>query len=671
MPSDLGRRLAALSCLATLSVAASNSFQLPWVIATAVAALVVGLSSSDWITVSEPRPLHWTGWAQVASHLVPGWVLLMLGAAGNLDYLPHKAALGLWIAGAAWALVGAWRLSRLYSPPDAEAGSRWPMIVVGAAVVAFAAFLRLWNLDTVPLNVDIDEGVMQLVARAVYRDPILLKFAPHLLEAGVTPPDAVFAPFFSGGYTMMRLYYFVLGAGCEIFGFNLFGARVSDAIVGIVSVALLFDGLRRVSSPALATVAAVLLAAGHAHIAYSRVATGNIQTALAVALPFSLLCRLWAAPTYVNAVAMGIALALVVQLYQSSVIVPGLLAAAVVLVLLKPVRWRTVFVAIAITVVTAVSAAMPFAAAAWKWSEGLLSRTNSMARTSPESLAALGREVYGTDRPEVALAYQVLNAVTVFQNGSDISTPYGVHAPMADRYTAALMIPGFVVALLTLRNVVSAGALVFTFGYLLTGLALVYPIGYQRATGALPAAAAIAALGLVQCADVLWKGSSPLLRIGRFLTLAVFTSLCVAASLHVYFVEYDLAFARTTTDVEAGWAARRYGSDYRVHFLSCLRRITDLGQPMPSCEYLDILAGDVGFRPLEGDPIGYVKTTPATGADLFILWPGQTDLLAALLERFPQARVERWRAEMSEEGRLYLVFVGEPRSTAAATQPSS
>jgi hypothetical protein len=514
----------------------------------------------------------------------------------------------------------------------------------------------LWSLDSIPRNVDVDEGVMPMLALGVYGDARVAPFAPHLLDETRTPADALFAPYVMGAYTSMRLYYYLLGAGTQLFGFNIFGVRIADALIGIVCVALLFDGLRRVSNLTLATVAAFLLAASHAHIAYSRFGTGNIQTALTVALLFYLLCRVWSAPTFLNTSLFGVVVALSVQLYQTSLLAPLLLAAAVgLLIMVRPRRWRALMVSTAIFTLTCASAAAPFGVAVWKWGDLMLTRARDMGLFAPARMEAM-KQAYQTDRETIVVAHQLFNALTVFQRGRDASTPYDVDAPMADRYTASLMIPGLVVAVLALRHVAAAAALVFTAGYLIIGLGGVYPIGYQRVTGALPLAPVIAALGLVTCADVLFAGRKRLLRAGRISLLVGLTALCAVASLKIYFVDHPPSTRHATPESEAGRIAARYAEGYRVHLVSWPRRASNAGEPLPGYEVQDVLAGDVAIRPLDQDPLAYARTVQPAGADLFILLSWDAKAIAALQRRFPAVRVERSGTEVAP-GILTLVFL--------------
>jgi hypothetical protein len=90
----------------------------------------------------------------------------------------------------------------------------------------------------------------------------------------------------------------------------------------------------------------------------------------------------------------------------------------------------------------------------------------------------------------------------------DTNPQYGIWLPMADRYTAALMIPGAVLLLLAFRQFLSVNALVFTVGILLTALGMQKTFGYERTPGVLPLAMTVPAIALVQCWGTLFAGRS-------------------------------------------------------------------------------------------------------------------------------------------------------------------
>ncbi|HUI25164.1 MAG TPA: glycosyltransferase family 39 protein [Candidatus Kryptonia bacterium] len=636
---DGARRFAALVCLGSSYQLAVTNFDVRWLVAATVSAVIVATGVSCWSEPpNNPQRLPRLGTADLLLRLVPGWLLMTITAALKFAHVSPRLVLWTWIAGAAWLVAGSWTLSRsqAVSTPKYDRLT----LICGVFVVAAAASLRLWRIDAVPRYVHCDEGTMALAARAFYANPDRDWFAP--------PPHA-------GAYSIMQLFYALVGWGQLLFGFNLFGARLSDVVFGILSIALLFDGLRRVTNLRVATTASLLLAVNHCHLAYSRIASGYIQTAFVVALAFDLLSRVWSRPTYFNAALLGVAMALGVQTYPSSLVALPLLVTAVGLLAAAIPQRRTILVApLVIFALSCATAGAPFGVAILQQGNELLGRSHEITIFSPQVMDGLKRDVYQTDSAVTVVAQQAWLALRGFHAGHDHQPQYGVLQPMADRYTAALMLPGAVLLVLGLRQFVAIDALVFTLGYLWFGLGMQWAPGFNRTTGALPLAMVLPAVALVQCAGTLWAGRAWMLRRARELTIAAALTLCVIANLKIYFVDYGNSLVWGDGPSEAGWTARRYARDYTVHLVDW---------PQPGPEGLRLIAGELPVTlPRESNSVSYVQTAPVSGSDLFILDDQDRAARDALLARFPAARVEQWRAHPVHGPRLVLVFVGEPRS---------
>ena len=299
---DLGQRLAALACLASAyQFAASGFADGRWLVAILLSALIVATAPPFWARPDPAVPprLGWPSRRWTATTFVPGWLLMLGAAAGKAAGLEAHLATYIWLAGAVWLLAGAWSASRrLPGVATPRSVHVWAVIVV-----ATAAALRVWHMDTVPRYVHHDEMVMSRVG---------LQYLLHGLDWFTVQRG-------NGDFTNMPLAFIPAGIGVWIGGsLNLFWARLPDVILGILSVWLVFDGLRRVATTPLAVVAALLLAANHCHVHYSRIASTYMHSAFFVSLLFALFSRLWTAPTYVTAVLLGISGVIGMQTYHAS-----------------------------------------------------------------------------------------------------------------------------------------------------------------------------------------------------------------------------------------------------------------------------------------------------------------------------------------------------------------
>jgi hypothetical protein len=538
------QRFAAFACIAGAYQAATTYFAQVWVLVTVVAAALMATAPPHWVLPEgDPPVLRWPSRAHLWQRLFPGWLLMAAAGGAKLAGLSPHVTLWTWLAGLLWLLIGARSTGAASSGTREGSSSVRAAWICGLLVVLFAAALRLWEIDTVPRRVHCDEGTTVMIGQQFFADPDRDWFG--MREAG--------------SYTTMSLCYVLAGVGVWIDGLNLVAARLPDVVLGILSVALLFDGLRRVSTLPVALVAALLLAANHTHIGFSRIASSYIQTAFVVSLVFGLFSRVWTTPSYLNVVLLGAAVALGVQTYRASLLVFPLICSCIgLLLLLRPSQWRARRVPLAFLAVTWATASAPFAVALWEQGDQMMERSRTINIFAEHKMEQLKREVYQTDSAVEVVLQQAWNSLLGFHRGYDHQPQYGSLYPMADRYTAALMIPGSVLALLAIRRFLAANALVFTAGYLLFGLGMQWAPGFNRATGALPLGMVLPALALVQSCSVLWRGRGWPLRGARHLCIAAGTVLCVYTSVHIYFVDYMFSRRMGDSSSEAGWAAREY-----------------------------------------------------------------------------------------------------------------
>lgn len=635
---DIVRRIAAVVCLATAYRFVTTGFEQVWLYATLLSAAVVATGPAAAQAPPPPQPLPWPDSRQLLARLAPGWVL-MAAAAGlkALHAAPQIVAL-TWLCGAVVLLAGAAVTSRRLAVAPAAGPATWIWLAV---ILAFAAALRLWEIDAIPRQVHCDEGTVTFAAQRFYANPDRDWFAPP--ERG-------------GSYSIMNLFFALVGLGTLPLGLNLVGARASDVVLGTLSVGLLFDALRRSADLRVAVAGAVLLAANHCHVAYSRIASGYIQTAFVVSLLFCLGGRLWARPTYLNAAALGIAAALGVQTYPASLVsLPLLVATLAVLVAVDGRRRRGVGAAVVLFAISCTCAAAPYGVALWQQGDEMLGRSREINIFAPHMMEKLKKQVYHTDSTPEVVAAQAWNAIRGFQVGRDAQPQYGINQPMADLYTGALIVPGVVFALFGLRRFPNAAGLIFGVGYLLLGLGLQYAPGFNRTTGALPAGTTVAALALVSCCSTFWRGRFALLRIARDLSIGAVLTLAVAANLQIYFVDFVFGHVTGDADSETGWIAREYAGRYRIHLVHVW---------LPGFEGLRLLTTDVPVIFNESrDPVGYVRSVEPSGDDLFILRSEDPAARDALLERFPNARVEERRRHPVHGPTMVLVFVEDSETS--------
>lgn len=635
--ADIARRLAALACLVSAYYWAESGFyERGWLHALLIAALIVATARPRWTSAApDPPRLGWPPGRHLALALLPGWLLMLGAAAGKLAGLNPCVATWTWFAGAAWLLGGAWRVSpprpRIPTPPAVWV---WTLIILAVAIA-----LRAWRIDTIPRYVHHDEAVMSQAG---------LRYLVEGLDWFTVKRD-------DGNFTNMPLAFIPAGIGPWIGGFNLVAARLMDVVLGVLSVWLLFDGTRRVAALPLAVVAALLLAANHTHIAYSRIASTYMHVGFLVSLLFWLLSKLWTRPTYLQAALLGVAGVLGMQTYHAAfATLPLALVVVLGLAVVQWRRWRGLAAPLAVAAISALCAAGIFAVAVWRARDLMFTRNHEVSIYEPGHMANLQR-FYHTDSALTVTLYQVQRGLAAFNVGRDMCEQYMIDRPLADPYTAALLVAGAVLALVRWRDFVTINAVVVTAGYLILGIALQVTTCHNRVVGALPLGMLLPAIAIVQCAGVLWAGRLAPWMWLRTLSMAVLVGACATAGVKTYFVYYSGAMGYSTDHAEAAWIARDYADRYTVHLVSWSFKYG----PWDSQR---LILADTPVRRNDRDSDeAYIRDVQLSGSDLFIVSGFSPQSRDALLARFPQARAETVQRDRPGSPQTFLVFVGEPR----------
>lgn len=174
-----------------------------------------------------------------------------------------RDALVLWLLALACAVVAS-------TPP---LPARWPSQLWQAIrfnraawslpllLFTFALVVRIAGIDRFPYSFGGDEASQAMSAVAVLSG-----------EMG--------NPFSTGWYALPTLYFFLEAASLRVFGDTVFGARALSAILGALAVLFTYLLAQRLFGRGTALVAAILLAAFHYHVHFSRLASNQIADPL-------------------------------------------------------------------------------------------------------------------------------------------------------------------------------------------------------------------------------------------------------------------------------------------------------------------------------------------------------------------------------------------------------
>lgn len=245
-------------------------------------------------------------------HISPGQLLLLLFApcfallaslaAGSLlEALNVPVYLIAWFLSIACVLVGASRPSQEAEP---ALDKRELLLVVGLFLLAF--FLRAWSLETLPTTLSGDEGSAGLSAVEFARGR-----ANNLLTIG--------------WFSFPSLYFAIQGLGIFLLDQTVAGLRIASALAGALTVVAVYGLGRTMFNRLTAVFAAVLLAAFHYHIQFSRIGLNNIWDGLFGALIMAGLWYGWKHERRIGFLLCGLALGLGQYFYVTVRVFPILL----------------------------------------------------------------------------------------------------------------------------------------------------------------------------------------------------------------------------------------------------------------------------------------------------------------------------------------------------------
>jgi len=432
---------------------------------------------------------------------------------------------------AAWRRHGATRL-------DSRAAAAL------AVVAAMAAVLIFWNLTTMPPEVHGDDA-------EVGNDAVKLL-------------DQEFNLFSTGWFEMPMFHAFPTAVGLKLAGVNLYGLRGTSAVLGFLSVLLLFAVVRRLWGLEVAFLASLLLASSRYFIHLSRAGYHYIDTPFVSILAVFLFLRLWYDFRLGAAVWCGILLGLGIQTYYATRLAPMLIVMTFFLWVLGT-DWRSAAaraVRFAVLVVAALATTAPMIGFFSHHWDAFMARTRGTSVFSPESIRHLSYG-YKTDDLTQILLIQFRQALTLFNLTGDTSVQYSYRAGgLLEPISAAFFILGL--GVLLARPLVRRNQLAFLWLALPTVVGAALTIDtpfYPRISGIMPFVALTVAAGIhsfltsVREAFPARLGRGAAITVGGLIVLFILSN-----NIWTYFVEYAPRY-RHSPAVEISAFVREYGKD--------------------------------------------------------------------------------------------------------------
>lgn len=429
-------------------------------------ALAVAAFRRSDVLPQPPRPLELPRHpARLYLGCLPGAVCLALASCLHLGSPARDAsAARLWILGLVLLLLpGLWVSLRRFSFRT-PTGETLRLAAAAGLLFTLAFAIRVaGGIDRIPGWIGVDEWATGIDGRAAFAEG----------------PRGIFE-FWGMGNPRMTLLVSQLAAWP--FGDGLRALRLGSALLGSLTVVLLFDfGRRLVGAPA-AFVAALLAAVNHVLLHWSRVGQIYVDTPFFTSLTLALLLRAVTGGSFLALTGAGIVMALGSMTYIATLILP-------VLALLTLAGWaillhwpgRRTLPAVAFLAAIVVLAVAPMAITVSRLSpEIAFQRIPAIALLLPEGPAILA-DSYQVESVRGAIAEHVLRTVGVFNFGSDWFHAYGTRRSLLDPLTAALAPIGFALLLVRFSSVLGWVVILFVGAYLAGGaLLLSTPPTYHR-----------------------------------------------------------------------------------------------------------------------------------------------------------------------------------------------
>jgi 4-amino-4-deoxy-L-arabinose transferase-like glycosyltransferase len=368
-------------------------------------------------------------------------------------------------------------------------------------ITALAAFLRFWQLKSIPPGFHYDEAFEALEAWRVLTQP------------GYHPI------FFPGNFGLEPSFIYLTALAFKVFGASPLTMRAVAATVGTLTVPALYAAVREMSRSderlpqAAALLAAAVLAILRWHVLFSRVGIEPILVPLFLALMLLLLWRGLRTNGAGAWILLGLLSGLSLYVYPAARLLPIVLAAIVGLVALTRRsllrgRWRGLLAAVAIAVVV-------FLPMGWQWLR------------VPDLLFLRSTQVVAASPSQGSPAANLLATLGMFSLRGDLDPRNNVPGmPALDLLMTIPFCLGIGVALWRWRRPVFSSILLSGLILLLPTILSEYAPHFRRAIGAIPAVAMLCGLGL---AVIL--GGPDARRLRRFARAAVVGALLLGSAL--------------------------------------------------------------------------------------------------------------------------------------------
>jgi hypothetical protein len=514
------------------------------------------------------------------------------------------------------------------------------------ALTAFAFFLRAWQVGSLPFTLAGDEASQGLESVSVL-DGVMRN------------------PFSTGWLSVPNLSFFYNSITVYLFGQTTFGLRFAWVLIGTATVVVVFFLVRRVAGKGLAWATAIMLAAYHYHIHFSRLGSNQVADPFFMALSLLFLVRALDDNHRIDWALSGIAAALALYFYAGARLTPIIVIAILGYTFLRQPRefFKKYWPGLLSLIGGFLIAGAPMIQYAIRFPDDFNARVNQVGIIQS---GWLEREIGIRGQSMTAILWdQFQRAALAFNFYPDRTVWYGLRGPLLDPFFGVIFLLGLGYITLKLILPKSNPRLVFFAawwwgGVILGGMLTESPPSSQR----------LITLSVPVCffiAFVLWKFAR--LSMAAFSAIKMRTVVAVGVlafcliSLNAYFFVYTPQRiyggnnAQFATMISPRLNELKY--DNKFFFLGSpfmYWGFSTLPYLVPAADALD-LPEDPITAPLNGDFISVEK-----GA-VFIIYPARQNELGWIIQSFPGGRLEAYHHPVDNSllGMLYIILPASGR----------
>lgn len=493
-------------------------------------------------------------------------------------------------------------------------------------IIALAAFMRLWQLDSIPPGLHPDEAANGLDVFEIFK-------GNH-------------AAFFERNGGRESLFFYLQAVGVAVFGNTILGLRIAPAILGILSVVAVYLWASSWFNRRTALIAALLMAVSPWAVIISRDGFRAGMLMLLIPLTLWLATKAFRSNKWYWFVGAGVSFGLGFYTYIAYRMLPLALLAIGLFVLVWRRQWiKKYWKGIAIAAVATAVTLIPLGWYALGNPAAIAGRPGGVSFTNPD---------LNHGNPIGTLADSTLKTVLMFNVHGDENYRHGMGGePMLNLFVGIMFVLGILLAVTRIRRL-TYFALLMVFGAMLLPAALTaegIPHGL-RTVGAIAPAMILAALG-INYILYQWQRTFPLNPVARNSGTGAIVLLLALTVYHGY-ASYFVAWANSPETYKSYSEENVALSDYyNSNPANGKRYVVAGGYTLQTVEYLTHNKSQ--WQAVDPQKVDAVPLEPAVAKEFAVFYYDKDKVLERLRLKFPQGTVSPYYSPVNNN-ELYILY---------------